>query len=289
MILTLGLPIGSLQKATLEILSRAGFNIWVGERSYHPSVDDDDLAVRLARPQDMSRFVEKGIFDAGITGLDWTKENGSKVHVVADLVYSKRSVGPVRWVLAVPADSEVQSPRQLEGKRIATELVNVTRSYLTERGVNADVEFSHGATEGKTPDLVDAIVDVTETGTTLRAHNLRIVDTVLESNTQLVANLDSWADKAKREKLEALHVLIEGAVRAHDMVGLKMNVPQQKLDAVLEKLSSMRAPTVSPLIAEAGYALEIVVSEKYVRSIIPQLKRAGAEGIVEYPLNKVIP
>ena len=288
-VLKIGLPIGSLQKATLDILSKAGINVWVRERSYHPRTDDDELEVRLVRPQDMSRFVEKGVLDAGITGLDWIRENNSTVQVVADLIYSKREATGVRWVLAVPGGSPIQKPEDLEGKRIATELVNVTRAWLDEIGVTAEVEFSHGATEGKTPDLVDAIVDVTETGSTLRAHGLRIVTNVLESNTQLVANVAAWEDAWKRAKLEALHILIQGAMSARDMVGLKMNVPDGKLDDVLARLKSLRAPTVSPLADGEGHAIEIIVKESFVRSIIPELKRAGAEGIVEYPLNKVIP
>jgi len=287
--LKLGLPIGSLQQATSEVLARAGISVWTRERSYRASTDDAELAARLVRPQDMSRFVEKGILDAGITGRDWVLENGSTVHVVADLLYAKQRAAPVRWVLAAPETSPIRTPADLQGKRIATELVNVTRAWLAEQGVAAEVEFSHGATEGKAPDLVDAIVDVTETGGTLRAHGLRIVDVVLTSNTQLIANVDAWQDTWKRTKLESLNILIQGALTARDMVGLKMNVPEGKLDDVLALLSSLKAPTVSPLAGGAGHAVEIVVREDYVRSVIPDLKRVGAEGIVEYPLNKVIP
>ena len=287
--LKLGLPIGSLRNATFEIFSRAGFRLWTVQRSYKVGTDDEEIEARLARPQDMSRFVEKGVLDAGITGLDWVKENGSRVHTVADLIYAKRRRAPVKWVLAVPRKSRITKPEQLRGKRIATELVNVTKAYLKARGIRARVEFSHGATEGKAPDLVDAIVDVTETGTTLRAHDLVIIDTVLVSNTQLIANIVSWKNTWKRAKIEALRMLIEGAIIARDMVGLKMNVPKDKMDAVLAKLPAMRAPTISPLAGEAGCAVEVVVREKAARSIIPELKKAGAEGIVEYPLNKIIP
>ena len=289
MTLRLGLPIGSLQRATLEIFARAGINVFVRERSYCPECDDEELALRLVRPQDMSRFVERDILDAGITGLDWVRENGSDVRLVSELNYSKRRAAPVRWVLAVPEASPVRAAADLEGKRIATELVNVTTAWLAERGIRASVEFSHGATEGKAPDLVDAIVDVTETGSTLQAHGLRIVETVLVSSTQLIAGHRAWADPWKRSKIEALLILVQGAMNARDMVGLKMNVPEGRLDAVLARLSSLRAPTVSPLAGGAGHAVEIVVSERFVRRVIPALKSAGAEGIVEYPLNKVIP
>jgi ATP phosphoribosyltransferase len=287
--LKLGLPIGSLQKATLEVLAAAGFDVWVPERSYYPRVDDEEIEARLVRPQDMPRFVEKGVLDAGITGLDWVRENGASVHVVADLVYSKQRWVPVRWVLAVPEKSGVTRPEQLQGKRIATELVTVTRAYLARKGIQAEVEFSHGATEGKAPDIVDAIVDVSETGETLRAHGLVVIDTVLVSTTQLIANNDSWRDDWKRSKIEALRILIEGAIAARGMVGLKMNVPADKMAAVLAKLPALRAPTVSPLAGEGGFAVEIIVRETVARAIIPELKRAGAEGIVEYPLNKLIP
>jgi ATP phosphoribosyltransferase len=287
--LKLGLPIGSLQKATFEILSAAGFEIYLAERSYFPRIDDEELEPRMVRPQDISRFVEKGVLDAGITGLDWVLENGSHVHTVADLVYSKQRLTPVRWVLAVSQKSGITKPKQLDGKRVATELVNVTKSYFRKKGVKAEVEFSHGATEGKVPDIVDGIVDVTETGETLRANGLAIIDTVLNSTTQLIANKDAWKDEWKRSKIESVRILVEGAIAAHDMVGLKMNVQKAKMDAVLAKLPALRAPTISSLAGEAGFALEIIVKEKVARALIPELKRAGAEGIVEYPLNKLIP
>ena len=287
--LKLGLPIGSLQKATLELMALAGFRVWVPDRSYCARVDDDEIEARLVRPQDMSRFVEKGVLDAGITGLDWVKENGSDVRVVADLIYSKQRRTPVCWVLAVPASSGITKPEQLQGKRIATELVNVTRAWLSSKRIRAEVEFSHGATEGKAPDIVDAIVDVSETGETLRAHGLVAIDTVLVSNTQLIANNDSWADDWKRSKIEALRILIEGAIAARETVGLKMNVPKDKMDAVMARLPALRAPTVATLAGDAGFAVEIVIGENIARALIPELKKAGAEGIVEYPLNKLIP
>ena len=287
--LKIGLPIGSLQEATLSLMERAGFKVYVQQRSYYPVVDDEELEVRLIRPQDMSRFVEKGVVDAGLTGRDWVMENESNVHVVTDLIYAKQRLTPVRWVLAVPADSEIQSPEDLEGRRIATELVNVTRRYLREKGIAAEVEFSHGATEAKAPALVDAVVDVTETGSSLRANRMRIVDTVVESNTQLIANVEAWHDEAKRAKMEALAMLLQGAIAASGKVGLKMNVPKECFDAVLARLPSLRMPTVSTLANDAGFAIEIIVDESVVRAMIPELKRAGAEGIVEYPLNKVIP
>lgn len=287
--LKLGLPIGSLQKATFEVLAAAGFEIYQADRSYYPRIDDEEIEARLVRPQDMPRFVEKGVLDAGITGQDWVMESGSHVHAVADLMYSKQRWTPVRWVLAVSQKSGITKPEQLEGKRVATELVNVTRSYFRKKGVKAEVEFSHGATEGKVPDIVDAIVDATETGETLRANDLAIIDTVLNSNTQLIASKEAWKDGWKRSKIEGLRILIEGAIAAHDMVGLKMNVPKEKMKGVLAKLPALRAPTMSPLAGEAGFAVEIIVKEKVARDLIPELKRAGAEGIVEYALNKLIP
>ncbi len=285
----LGLPIGSLQKSTLSLMERAGFKVYVQPRSYYPVVDDKDLEARLIRPQDMSRFVEKGVVDAGLTGRDWVTENESNVHVVAELVYAKQRLTPVQWVLAVPEDSEIQSPGDLQGRRISTELVNVTRGYFRNKGIDVEVEFSHGATESKAPAIVDAIVDITETGSSLRANRMRIIDVVAESNTQLIANVESWKDDGKRTAMEALAMLLQGAITAANKVGLKMNVPGECLEAVLAKLPSLRTPTVSTLAKDAGFAIEIIVDESVVRCIIPELKRAGAEGIVEYPLNKVIP
>jgi len=286
--LTLGLPKGSLEEATFEILKKAGYAVQSGARSYNLTVDDPEISARLIRPQDMSRYVEKGIVDAGITGKDWVRENGSEVVAVAELNYSKRQLSSVRWVLAVPADSPIQSAKDLQGKRIATELVNVTHAYLAKHGVTAHVEFSHGATEAKAPDLVDAIVDVTETGSTLKAHGLRIVDTVMESITQLIANPRAWQDGWKRQKIENIAMLCHGAIRARLKVGLKMNVPKDALDRVVKMLPALREPTVSPLAGGGWFAIETVLDETVARELEPELKRAGAEGLIEYPLNKVI-
>jgi len=287
--LRFGIPIGSLQKATLEMMARAGFNVVVHPRSYYPTVDDEELEVRLIRPQDMSRFVEKGVVDAGLTGNDWVAENGSDVHVVTELHYSKETLKPVRWVLAVPEDSPIREVKDLANKRIATELVNVCRNFLSSHGIHAEVEFSHGATESKAPDLVDAIMDCTETGSSLRANRMRIIETVLVSRTQMIANRSAWANPWKRRKMESLATLLCGAVNARFMVGLKMNVSKENFQRVIAVLPAMKRPTVSPLADEAGYALETIVDESIVRSLLPELQRAGAEGIVEYPLNKVIP
>jgi len=287
--ITLGLPIGSLQKSTLELMHAAGFRISVDSRSYYPTTDDEELAARLIRPQDMSRYVERAVIDAGIAGKDWVEENGSDVVVVADLAYSKQTMNPVRWVLAVPERSAIRSVKDLRGKRIATEAVNLTKKFLRRHKVKAHVEFSHGATEAKAPDLVDAIVEVTETGSSIRANRLRIVDTVIESVTQLVANKDSWKDPWKRQKIENVSILLRGAILARQKVGLKLNVAKENLDRVLKILPAMRTPTISSLTDGGWHAVEVMVEETIVRRIIPKLKRAGAEGIIEYPLNKVIP
>ena len=287
--LRLGIPIGSLQAATLDMMRRAGFNINVAPRSYYPAVDDDELEVRLIRPQDMSRFVERSAVDCGLTGSDWVAENGSDVHMVAELVYSKQTLMPFRWVIAVPEDSPIRTVEDLRSKRISTELVNVARRFLAERGIMAEVEFSHGATESKAPDLVDAVMDGTETGASLRANRMRILETVMTSTTQFIASKESWADEWKRGKMESLAMLFLGAIAARFKVGLKMNVTEENLEKVLKILPSMKGPTVSSLAGEAGYALEVIVDEKVVRQIVPELKHAGAEAIVEYPLNKVIP
>ena len=287
--LRIGLPIGSLEKATLEMMARAGFNVYVPHRSYYPAIDDDELSARRIRPQDMSRFVEKGVVDCGMTGNDWVAENGSDVHIVGEMSYSKQSLMPFRWVIAVPEDSPITNVQDLQGKRISTELVNVARAYLAEHGVGAEVEFSHGATEAKAPDLVDAVMDGTETGSSLRANRLRIVTEVLVSYTQFIASHEAWADPWKRQKIESLYMLFRGAIAARLKVGLKMNVGPDDLEAVLKALPAMKKPTVSPLADDAGYAVETIVDESVVRRIIPELKRAGATGIVEYPLNKVIP
>ncbi|MCF6150519.1 MAG: ATP phosphoribosyltransferase [Candidatus Kuenenia sp.] len=286
--LNFGLPKGSLQESTIDMMKKAGYTVRVSSRSYYPTIDDDEISIRLIRPQDMSRYVEKGIIDVGLTGADWVKEAGSEVKVVVNLVYAKQQLTKVRWVLAVPEDSEIQSVHDLNNKKIATELVNVTRQYLAEKGVVADIEFSHGATEAKAPALVDAIVELTETGSSLRANKLRVIDTIMESTTQLVANHQSWKDDWKRTKIENLAMLFEGAIIAREKVGLKMNVPGESLEKVLKQLPALRKPTISTLSEGAGYAIETMVDESIARNIIPELIRAGAEGIIEYPLNKVI-
>lgn len=290
-VLRLGLPKGSLQQATLELLEKAGFKFSVSERSYFPSTDDEELRAMLVRAQEVARYVEDGVFDAGITGKDWVMETGADVVTVADLIYSKQSMRPVRWVLAVAEDSEIHVVQDLQGKRIATEVVNLTRRWLAERGVEAEVEFSWGATEAKCPELVDAIVEVTETGTSLRANRLRILEVLMESNTQLIANKQAWQDPWKRRKIENIAMLMEGAIRAENRVGLKMNARKADVDKIVRMLPAMRRPTISPLAAdgEAWVAIETIIEEKEVRRLIPELKRAGAEGIIEYPLNKVIP
>lgn len=288
MVLKLGLPKGSLENATVELFRRAGFNVTVSSRSYYPAIDDPEIQCMLIRAQEMARYVENGVLDAGITGLDWVKETGATVHTVCDLVYAKQSFGKVRWVLAVPENSPVQSVKDLEGKVIATELVETTKRYLAANGVNAKVEFSWGATEVKPPDLADAIVEVTETGSSLRANKLRIVETVLESNTQLIANVQSWQDPQKRRKIEDIALLLQGAIAALSKVGLMLNVRKSDLPAVLNVLPALRKPTISALSDEEWLAVNTVVDEAIVREIIPRLKEAGAEGIVEYPLNKIV-
>lgn len=286
--LSLGIPKGSLQESTIDMMQKAGFRVEVRSRSYYPAIDDEELSLRLIRPQDMSRFVERGVIDAGLTGADWVAENQSNVEKVTELVYAKQELIPVRWVLAVGEDSDIQSVQDLQGRRISTELVQVTRHYLAEHGVEAEVEFSHGATETKVPDLVDAIVELTETGTSLRANRLRIVDTVMQSTTWLIANEESWQDEWKRTKMESLGMLFQGVMVAQNKVGLKMNVPEGALEEVLEVLPALRDPTVNSLAHESGYAVETVLQEKVARDLIPDLKRAGAEGIIEYSLNKVV-
>ena len=287
--LKFGIPIGSLQDATLAMMQRAGWNVTVRSRSYYPSVDDEELEARLMRPQDMSRFVEKGVVDCGLTGIDWVSENNSRVKVVTELNYSKQTTNPIRWVLAVPEDSPIKTVKDLRGKRISTELVNVCRKYLRRHGVKADVEFSHGATESKAPDLVDAIMDCTETGSSLRANRMRIIEDVIISKTVLIANLAAWKEVKKRTKIENMAMLFNGAISARFKVGLKMNVAPKDLERVLKALPAMKKPTVSDLANGAGFALEVIVDESVVRHMLPQLRRAGAGGIVEYPLNKVIP
>ena len=286
--LKLGVPKGSLQESTFTLLSKAGFHFSVSSRSYFPSVDDEELEAMLIRAQELPRYVEDGVFDAALTGYDWIVESGANVVSVSDLVYSKQSMRKVKWVLAVHESSTIKSVKDLEGKRIATEVVSITKNYLAKNKVNATVEFSWGATEVKTPDLVDAIVEVTETGSSLRANKLRIVDVVLESNTKLIANKKSWEHAWKREKIENLAMLLQGAINAGSKVGLKMNLRKSDVDNVLQLIPALRKPTLSQLADDQWIALETIIDEDVVRKIIPQLKRAGAEGIIEYPLNKVI-
>ena len=287
--LKLGIPKGSLENATIELFRRAGFAITTSSRSYFPAVDDPEIECMLIRAQEMARYVEDGILDAGLTGRDWIEENESNVVAVADLIYAKQSFGKVRWVLAVPASSGFRSVKDLEGKIIATELVATTKRYLASNGVSAKVEFSWGATEVKPPVLADAIVEVTETGSSLRANNLTIIDTVLESNTQLIANHDSWKDERKRRKLEDIRMLLQGAINALGKVGLMLNVHKDNLRAVLNVLPALKRPTVSHLSDEEWLAVNTILDESAVRDIIPRLKQAGGEGIVEYPLNKIVP
>jgi ATP phosphoribosyltransferase len=286
--LKLGIPKGSLENATVDLFRRAGFNITTSSRSYFPAIDDPDMECMLIRAQEMARYVEDGILDAGLTGLDWVEEVGASVLAVADLVYAKQSFGKVRWVLAVPESSPFHSVKDLEGKIIATELVATTKRYLERNGVSAIVDFSWGATEVKPPELADAIVEVTETGSSLRANKLRIIDTVLESNTQLIANKQSWSDDWKRRKLEDLKLLLNAAINALGKVGLMLNVHKDSLDAVLDVLPALKRPTVSHLSDTEWLAVNTILDESTVRTIIPRLKQAGAEGIVEYPLNKIV-
>ncbi|PTX98989.1 ATP phosphoribosyltransferase [Opitutus sp. ER46] len=284
----LGLPKGSLEESTKNLFAKAGWKITTSSRSYRPSIDDPELDGRFIRAQEVSRYVEHGFFDCGLTGQDWIQENESDVVDVCDLIYSKVSTQKSRWVLCVPEASSVKSAADLAGKRIATELVQTTKRYFESKGVKVNVEFSWGATEVKVPDLVDAIVDITETGSSLRANKLRIVDTLLETNTKLIANKASWANPAKRAKIETIALLLQGALEAESKVGLKMNAPTKSLDAIIKAVPSLRNPTVSPLANEGWVALETIIDERVVREIIPQLKALGAEGIVEYPLNKVV-
>ncbi len=287
-LLMLGLPKGSLEDSTIKLFAKAGFKITKSSRSYRPSFDDAELDGRFVRAQEVSRYVEHGYFDCGLTGQDWVKENNSDVVEVCDLVYSRASTRRSKWIVAVPEASPIQSVKDLEGKRIATEVVNITNNYLKENGVNADVEFSWGATEVKVPDLVDAIVDLTETGNSLRANKLRIVDTLLFTNTVLIANKAAWEDPEKRKKIENIAMLLQAALEANSKVGLKLNIERAKLDTVLEELPALRNPTVNRLADENWVAIDTILDEKVVREIIPALKAHGAEGIVEYPLNKVV-
>ncbi len=288
-LLNFGLPKGSLEEPTVKLFGKAGFRITKGSRSYTPCWDDPEIEGRFVRAQEMSRYVEDGFFDCGLTGRDWVKENDSSVEIVSDLIYSRASNRISKWVLAVPEQSEIRSVSDLEGKTIATELVNVTRAYLDEHRVEAEVEFSWGATEIKVPELVDAIVDLTETGSSLRANKLRIVDVLMETNTVLIANNAAWEDQQKRAKIENIALMLSAALEADTKVGLKLNLERSKLEVVLQKVPSLRKPTVSSLSDESWIALETVIEKNVSRDLIPMLKRMGAEGIVEFPLNKIVP
>ena len=288
--LRLGIPKGSLEKATIDLFRRAGWHIKVNGRSYFPDIDDPEISCSMCRAQEMSRYVENGTLDCGLTGKDWVMENDSRVVAVADLIYSKTSTRPVRWVLAAPADSDIKSLKDMAGKKIATELVNYTKRYFAARNIPVAVEFSWGATEAKVAaGLADAIVEVTETGSTIRAHGLRIIHEFFQSNTQLIVNPETWEnDVDKREKIENLRMLLLGALRAENMVGLKMNIPEEGLKTIVELLPSLLAPTISPLYETDWYSIEVVVNQEEVRSLIPRLVATGAQGIVEYPLYKVV-
>jgi len=286
--LKLGIPKGSLEAATIDLFRRAGYNITTSTRSYFPAIDDPEIECMLIRAQEMARYVEDGILDAGLTGRDWVEESEAKVEAIADLVYAKQSFGKVRWVLAVPEASSFHTVKDLEGKIIATELVATTKRYLAAHGVSAKVEFSWGATEVKPPVLADAIVEVTETGSSLRANKLKIIDTVMESNTQLIANMESWQDGAKRRKLEDMRMLLDGAINALGKVGLMLNVHKDCLAKVLSVLPALKRPTISHLSDDEWLAVNTILDESTVRDIIPRLKQAGGQGIVEYPLNKIV-
>jgi len=287
-ILRFGLPKGSLQEATIEKMAKAGWNISVSSRSYIPYVDDAELEIRMIRAQEISRYVEHGYLDCGITGLDWIHENNSKVHEIGEFQFSKTTRQPARWVLAVPEDSAIKTVKDLKGKRIATEVVNLTKKYLRKHNVKAEVEFSWGATEVKAHELVDAIVEITETGSSLRANKLRVVDTLLVSTPRLISNHDSWKNAWKRKKMETLALLLKGALEAEAKVGLKMNIRRSDLQKLLQSLPALRNPTISSLSLEGWVAVETIIDEHVVRELIPALKAAGAEGIIEYPLNKVV-
>jgi ATP phosphoribosyltransferase len=294
MTLKLGLPKGSLQDATIQLFARAGFNIYVSSRSYFPAIDDPEIECMLIRAQEMARYVSTGMLDAGLTGLDWIAEHEAGdgvtgvIEPIADLIYAKQSFGKVRWVLAAPEDSDIRTPQDCEGKTIATELVRATKAYFKKHGVNVKVEFSWGATEVKPPMLADAIVEVTETGSSLRANRLRIIDTLMESNTQLIANKTALADPWKKQKLDNIALLLKAAIEAQGKVGIMLNVPRTDLDKILGLLPSLRGPTVSSLSDPAWVAVNTIIEERTVRDLIPKLKAAGGQGIVEYPLNKIV-
>ncbi len=287
--LKIGLPKGSLQESTLKLFRKAGYHITVSSRSYYPAFDDPEIEAMLIRAQEVAGYVEAGILDCGLTGKDWIMEQNAAVHEVAELMYAKEGFRPVKWIIAVPENSPIKTVKDLRGKRIATELVGFTRRYLKSKGVKAEIDFSWGATEVKPPHLADAIVELTETGTSLKANNLRIIDTILESSTRFIANRKAWGNKWKRQKMENIVMLLKGALAAEEKVGLKMNVSSENLKRVMSLLSSMHSPTISQLSDEKWYALEVMTDERIVRDLIPKLKMAGATAIVEYPLNKVIP
>ncbi|MDR0676570.1 MAG: ATP phosphoribosyltransferase [Elusimicrobiota bacterium] len=286
--LKLGLPKGSLQESTIELFKKAGIRIVSSSRSYFPYCDDEELEIMLVRSQEMAKYVEQGVFDAGLTGYDWICESGAKVIEIGELVYAKNGFRPVRWVLAVPENSSIKKIQDLDGKRIATELVNFTTKYFKEKNVNVNVEFSWGATEAKTPSLVDGIVELTETGNSLKANKLKIIDELLQSTTRFIANEDSLKDQWKIEKIENLMLLLKGALAAESLVGLKLNIHKNNLNKVTELLKGLRKPTISPLQDEAWVAIEVIIDEKELKKLIPHLKKVGAEGIIEYSLNKVI-
>ncbi len=287
--LKLGLPKGSLQEATFKLFGKAGYRVQVGSRSYYPSIDDPDIECIMVRAQEMARYVDNGIFDVGLTGKDWILEQNADVVEVAELKYAKGGLNPVRWVVAVPEDSSIKSLKDLNGKRIATELVGYTKKYLKTKGVSAEVEFSWGATEVKPPQLADAIVELTETGSSLRANKLRIIEVMLESTTRIIVNKKAWKDPWKKKKIDNITMLLQGALAAEEKVGLKMNAPKANLKEICGLLPSMHAPTISHQTDPAWVSLEVILDEKESRNLIPRLKRRGASGIVEYPLNKVIP
>ncbi|HUS57561.1 MAG TPA: ATP phosphoribosyltransferase [Planctomycetota bacterium] len=288
MLLKIGLPKGSLQESTFELMRRAGFSLEVGSRSYFPSIDDEEIEVVLFRAQEMSRYVEQGVIDLGLTGKDWIEENGSDVYEVEELLYNKQTLHAAKWVLAVPEASPATCVKDLQGKLIATELVSVTKRFLEKNNVTARVEYSYGATEAKVG-IVDAIVELTETGSSLRSNRLKVIETLMLTTPRLIANRQSWQDACKREKIENITMLLKGAIMARMKVGLKMNVPQNAKDEVLALLPALKMPTLSPLSVDGWFAVETVLDETSARKIIPELKRAGAQGIIEYPLNKVIP
>ncbi len=288
-VLKLGLPKGSLQESTLKLFKKAGYNVSVSSRSYYPEIDDIEIETMLIRAQEMAKYVDDGVLDAGLTGKDWILEQGADVKEVAELNYAKGGLRPVKWVIAVPKDSKIKKVKDLQGKRISTELVGFTKKYLKSKNIKADIDFSWGATEVKPPHLCDAIVELTETGSSLKANNLRIVEIILESSTRFIANKKAWKDKWKKKKMENIVLLLKGALAAEEKVGLKMNVPEKSFKRIMTLLSSMHSPTISQLSDKGWFALEVIIDERIVRDLIPKLRSVGAEGIIEYPLNKVIP